>query len=140
MMLGALDFYNVSEVPALQISPDKNHWTVEIPNLSQPWNNAIEPAWRWLNAEWEYLIPEQSIAITNLDALRGLPVTEAMRWEENQWELFAGAGPDISKEEIREVPLGTLIGIDPTLKPVTDLVVGKGLWRDSGELKWHSWG
>ncbi len=140
MMFGALDFYNVSEMPALQIVPDQAHWTVDIPNLTQPWSVVDEPAWRWLDEEWEYPVPEQSTAVTNLDALRGESVTEAMRWEEDQWELFAGAGPDVPKEEIREVSLGTLLGVDQSLYPVANLDVGKGLWRDPVELEWHPWG
>ena len=91
MMLGTLDFYNVSEIPALQIIPDEAHWTVDIPNLTQPWSVTAEPAWRWSDEGWEFPVPEHSTAVTNLDALRGESVTEAMRWEDDEWELFAGA-------------------------------------------------
>ncbi|MCK4743626.1 MAG: DUF4262 domain-containing protein [Sulfuriflexus sp.] len=139
LMLGVLDFYNVSEMPALQIIPDQTHWTIDIPDLTQPWSVVAEPVWRWLDEEWEYEIPEQSTVVTNLDALRGGVVTEAMRWEEEQWELFSGAGPDVLNEEIREVPFGTLLGADPSLDFVVNLDVGKGLWRDIDELKWHPW-
>ncbi|HIE02779.1 MAG: DUF4262 domain-containing protein [Candidatus Parabeggiatoa sp.] len=140
MILGALDFYNTSEISALQIIPDQVHWTIDIPNLTKQWNAISEPVWQWLNEKWKYPVPEQSTAVTNLDALQGEPITEAVRWEEDQWELFAGAGPDVAKENIRVVSLGTLLGADQSLYPITNLDVGKGLWRDSTELKWHSWG
>jgi hypothetical protein len=61
-----------------------------------------------------------------------------VRWDEENWELFAGAGPDVSKDELRVVPLGTLVAADPSLVAVINLEVGAGLWRDdiSG---WHPW-
>src|SRR5438128_635852 len=34
LMLGALDFYRASEIPAVQIVPDREHWTVDIPDLT----------------------------------------------------------------------------------------------------------
>ena len=139
LMLGALDFYNASEIPALQIVPDQAHWTIDIPNLTQSWNAISEPVWQWLYEPWRYSVSELSVAVTNLDALRGEPITEATRWEERQWELFAGAGPDVLREDIREVPLGTLLAGDQSLQVITSLGVGQGLWRDSSQLEWHSW-
>ena len=38
LMLGAKDFYQETLVPALQIIPDETHWTIDIPDLSKPWN------------------------------------------------------------------------------------------------------
>lgn len=140
MMLGALDYYNVADIPALQIVPDKEHWTVDIPDLSKPWSATLEPVWQWLAQQWKYPVPESSIAITNLDALRGQSVTEVMRWESDQWEMFSGSGPDVPKNDVREVSLGTLLGADQTLFPVANLAIGKGLWRDPEDLKWHPWG
>jgi hypothetical protein len=139
LMLGALDFYSASEIPALQIVPDQAHWTIDIPNLTQSWNMISEPVWQWLYEPWRHSVSEHSVAITNLDALRGKPITEVMRWEEKQWELFAGAGPDVLREDIREVPLGTVLAIDQSLQVITNLGVGQGLWRDSSQLEWHSW-
>ena len=65
-----------------------------------------------------------SHAATDLDALRGSPVTEACRWEEDYWELFAGAGPDVPNVEKRVVGLGMLLAADPSLAPILDLKVG----------------
>lgn len=140
MMLGALDYYNAGGIPALQIVPDEEHWTVDTPNLTKPWSPKIEPIWQWLYQKWQYPVPESSIAITNLDALQGHSITEVMRWEQDHWEMFVGAGPDVPKEEIREVSLGTLLGADQTLFPAANLAIGKGLWRDPSNLKWNPWG
>lgn len=139
LILGALDFYDLTEIPTLQIVPDKAHWTADIADLSQDWSATLEPAWQWLQQPWDYSIAKNSMAVTNLDALRGHPVTEAVHWEEKQWELFAGAGPDVQEEEIREVPLATLLAIDPSVGAVANLAVGEGLWRDPADLEWQIW-
>ena len=138
LMLGALDFYQKPEVAALQIVPDKEHWTVDVPNMTTAWSPDVSPVWRWLKEPWSYRVPASSHATTDLDALRGAAVTEACRWEEDYWELFAGAGPEIQDEQKRVVPLGTLLGADPSLLPVIDLPVGEGIWRKE-HSDWHIW-
>jgi len=138
LMLGVFDYYHVNVIKAWQIVPDETHWTVEIPDLSKPWSPSAAPGWQWLQEKWTYPIPRDSVALTNIDALRGGRVTEVMRWEEDEWEIFAGAGPDITEAERRVVPLGILLGADPSLIPAVDLPVGTGLWRDQ-ESEWHPW-
>jgi hypothetical protein len=139
LMLGALDFYQVKEVQAFQIVPDEAHWTLDIPDLSKPWSPTAAPAWKWLHEEWAYPVPSKSVAITNLGALRGERITEVMRWEEDEWEIFAGAGPDVPQEERRVVPLGVLLAADESLLPVVNLPIGAGFWRDAVS-EWHPWG
>lgn len=139
MMLGAYDFYKTENIQSLQIVPDKKHWTIDIPDLTKPWSCFSQPLWKWLGESWKFSVPDHSTTITNLAALKGELITEAMRWEEDQWELFAGAGPDVKKEDIREVSLGTLLAIDSSLTPITELDIGQGLWRDPDELKWNTW-
>lgn len=139
LMLGALDYYKTSNVHALQIAPGSEHQTADVPDMSQPWDADREPVWRWLHEKWQYPVPAHSNAVTNLGALRREKVTEAARWEEDQWELFAGNGPDIPESDIRVVPLGTLLAIDPSLDRVTKLEVGHALWRDESSLEWHNW-
>jgi len=138
LLLGALDHYKVSQVDAYQIVPDDDHWTIDIPNLADEWSAKREPVWKWLHEAWEYAISPESTATTNLDALRGVKITEVMRWEDG-WEMFAGPGPDVSFEDARVVPLASLLASDPSLKPAVDLKVGKGMWRDSEEKGWHPW-
>lgn len=139
LMLGALDFYSVRKLEAFQIVPDQNHSSIDVPNFAEPWSATAEPVWQWLHEPWRYVVPPESVAITNLDALRGGRITEAARWEEDQWELFSGAGPDVPRENIRVVPLGTLLAVDESLSAITNLKVGRALWRDSTELEWHLW-
>ena len=139
LMLGVFDYYQVKAIDAYQILPDKAHWTIEIPDLSQPWSPESAPAWRWSYEPWTYPIPSKSVALTNLDALRGERITEVMRWEEDQWEIFAGSGEDTTEVDRRVVPLGILLAADPSLVPAVDLPVGAGFWRDA-EPEWHRWG
>ncbi len=139
-MLGAFDYYQRHDIPALQIVPDDAHWTMDIPNLSAPWSATAEPAWRWLYHPCPYPVSKQAMAATNLAALRGERITEAKRWEEDEWEIFAGDGSNVSQEELRVLALGSLLAIDESLAPVLSLLVGEGLWRDSDPgSEWHPW-
>lgn len=140
LLLGALDYYGVDFISSLQIVPDADHWTLDIPDLEKPWSAESEPVWRWLYERWDFLVPAESVAATNLRALQGGRINEAARWEAAYWELFVGSGPDISSEETRIVPLATLLGIDETLIDVVSLEIGHALWRDAGAGEWHQWG
>jgi hypothetical protein len=139
LLLGALDYYSVADVNAYQIVPDEAHWTIDTPDLREEWSAEAQPIWRWLHKEWSYGVPPKSTATTNLEALRGARITEATRWEEDQWEMFAGPGPEVSFEQARIVPLGTLVAADPSLSPVMNLEIGKGLWREPEGDQWHPW-
>ncbi|HLJ85746.1 MAG TPA: DUF4262 domain-containing protein [Candidatus Angelobacter sp.] len=139
-MLGAFDYYQKRDIPALQIIPDKAHWTIDIPDMSMPWSASTEPVWQWLKRPWSFPVPKDSTAATNLAALRGDRITEVTRWEENEWEMFAGAGPDVTEEEIRVVGLGTLVAADKSLDPAMHLAISEGLWRDPDPgSEWHPW-
>lgn len=140
ILLGALDYYGLKQIKSSQIMPDGEHLTIDTPNMWDSWNPTMQPIWKWLDAAWEFPVSSKSVAVTNLDALRGHPVTEAMRWEANQWELFAGAGPDVKPNEIRTVPIGIMLGHDATLEPVVNLETGFGLWREGKDQAWHAWG
>jgi hypothetical protein len=139
LMLGALDFYGTKSLRAWQIIPDSSHWTVDIPNLERPWSASGDPVWQWLHLPWTFPVAGGSTAVTNLAALRGERITEAARWEDKQWELFAGHGPDVLENEMRIVALGTLLGTDESLTRVTSLSVGEALWRDSEDGAWQVW-
>ncbi len=137
LMLGVFDYYQKKDIPALQIVPDQDHWTIDVPNMSVPWSALQEPVWKWLREPWTYPVRQDSTAVTDLAALRGDRITEACRWEEDGWELFAGAGPDVAKDEMRVVALGTLLAVDPSLEPVVSLTIGTGLWRDAARSGTH---
>jgi hypothetical protein len=137
-MLGANDFYQRTNVPGLQIVPDNEQRTIDVPDMASPFSPQSSPVWQWLTEPWKYSVPLTSHTVVDLDALRGNPVTEACRWEDDSGELFAGAGPDVRKEETRVAGLGTLMATDPSLSPVLDLRVGDGIWREDGS-EWHVW-
>ncbi len=138
LLLGAIDYYDRKDVIAYQIVPDKNHWTVDVPNMATELGAATELAWRWLKEPWPYAFPENSTATTHIAALRGERVTEVNRWELFDWEMFAGAGPDVKESELRVVPICCLVGADPTLARALELAVGEGIWR-VGDGAWHDW-
>ncbi|SDG56841.1 hypothetical protein SAMN04487996_12020 [Dyadobacter soli] len=137
--LGAYDFYDQDDIQFVQILPDKEHITMDIPDMSMKFDSCFNPVWQWLIRNWDYSVPRNSTAVTNLKVLRGEKATEAMRWEVDQWEIFSGAGPDVPKEDLRVVPLGVLLGIDQSLEQTIHLQVGTGLWRDPVHLVWNSW-
>ena len=138
LMLGASDFYQTSGIRALQILPDASHWTIDIPNMHQQWNNQTASVWKWQKEPWKYTAPRGSHVTTDLNALRGERITEASRWEEDYWELFAGFAPDVPKEDTRVVPLGTFLATDPSLEAVLELGIGDAIWRDEAS-DWHAW-
>lgn len=139
MLLGAFDYYGRDDVPALQLVPEESIRTIDVPDLSEPWDPAREPVWRWLYESWDFDVSPGSVAVTNLDALCGSPISEAARWEESEWEMFAGAGPDVPREDTRVVPLATLLGYDESLGPVMRLEVGRAI-RRVPPGPWEPWG
>lgn len=46
---------------------------------------------------------------------------------------------DFKEEEIRIVPLGTILGIEDKLQRTVNLAVEKGLWRDNKDSEWNDW-
>lgn len=139
LALGALEYYNQRPFKMFQLLPDSHHTTVDVPDMSRKLNESEGTAWQWLWMPWNHSVPSSATATTNLDALRGAPITEAARWENDEWELFAGSGPDVDSADIRVVPIGTLLAHAPTLEAVLGLAVGKATWRDE-EMNWHQWG
>jgi hypothetical protein len=137
LLLGALDYYDRDDVPALQLVPDAALRTIDVPDLSVAFDPRREPVWRWLVEPWDLPVPSDAVAMTDLKALRGEPVSQAARWETDYWELFSGS--DVAKEDGRAIPLATLLGFDPTLEPVMRLEVGDAIRREPpGE--WETWG
>jgi hypothetical protein len=140
MLLGVYDFYETNQIEVLQILPTLDYYTNEIPNMSEVRSIDLHPIWKWLTETWSFAISPTSKVITNLQALQNHKITEIMRWESDEWEMFAGSGPDVEKDEIRIVPFGTMIGLDSSILSSINLEMGKGMWRDSEELVWNDWG
>jgi uncharacterized protein DUF4262 len=140
LMLGTFDYYAGKKIQACQIVPDASHCTIDVPDLSKPWSPIQTPGWRWLKEAWQYPVPKTSVALTDITVLRGGRITEVMRWEEDQWEIFSATGPDSPESDRRVVPLGVLLESDESLLPAVDLRVGSGFWRDEEGSEWHPWG
>lgn len=140
LMLGALDHYGSSSINAWQVVPEPAYWTLDIPDTCKPWSAEEQPVWQWMHVPWTLPVSSSSTAATDLAALRGDRVTEAARWEEDEWELFAGESSNLPEEQARVVPLGTLLAVDSSLMPVVTLSVGSALIRDSDEGEWEPWG
>lgn len=139
MMLGVFDYYKIKEINAFQIIPDLSHFTLDTPDMSKQFNVSSEHVWQWLVKEWDYNVPANSTVTTNVAALLGKPITEIVRCEVNEWEMFAGPGPDVEFKDMRIVSLATMIGIDRSLSPSINLDIGDGLWRESSNSDWNKW-
>jgi hypothetical protein len=140
MLLGVFDYYKKSDIRAYQVIPDLNHYTLDIPDMSKDWNPSSEPVWQWLTRKWDYNVPEHSTVATNINALLGETITEVMRCGNDEWEMFAGPGPEVEKKDMRVASLGTVLGIDKGLVAAIDLEIGKGLWREDADSDWNNWG
>ena len=139
MLLGAVDYYGHTRIRALQIVPEGAFRTIDIPKLDTDYSPSESPGWRWLFEPWSFDVPSDSTVTTNLDALQGECITEVMRWEETDWEMFAGPGPDVEKTDIRIVPIGCIIESDPSLVSALELSPGSGQWREDSAGEWHPW-
>lgn len=141
LMIGAFDYYRDSGklVTAFQVVPEAKSLTSDVPDMSKPWSAEAEPVWAWIHEEWRFDVPRESTVTTNLGALRNQRVTEAVRWENDYWEAFAGPMPDIVESDLRIVPFGTMLALDRSLERLVSLEVGEGLWRDDGSGVWHKW-
>lgn len=136
LMLGVYDYYSVDEITAFQIISIER--TLDTPLMSDALipNDSI---WKWLYIDWDIDASKNSYVITDVNALKGKTITEVAKWEDHVWEMFSGPGPDLEDEDIRIVPLGTILGIDATLVTILNLIVGQGLWRDNRDSTWQDW-
>jgi hypothetical protein len=131
LLLGrARDYYERDDIPALQLVPDGDLRTLDVPDMSAPWDPDAEPIWRWLVEDWDSEFPRDALAVTDLDALRGVPIAQAGRWEGAQWQMFTPTTGAVSPDVVRVVPLATLLTIDPSLEAVIRLRVGDVIRRD----------
>jgi len=130
LLLGALDYYQGAEIRALQVVPEPDRLTIDIPKMSEPYRPNAHPVWKWLDAPWPFSVAPDCATTTNLDALLGYAVTELMRWGEDEFEMFSGSGPDTPREHLYQVPLCLLVAFDPSLERALSLPIGTGLFRE----------
>jgi len=139
LMLGVYDYYKLQDANAFQIIPDSDHSTLDVPDMSNMFDADQEPIWQWEMKQWDINVPENSTVGTTLNILMGAPITELTRWEEDYWEMFSDEGPDKAEAKRRFVSIGTILAIDPTIKPALNLPLEKGLIRDSKDDEWVNW-
>lgn len=136
MILGAYDYYHTDKIKAYQIK--HNNRLLDVPDMSKFWNINC-PIWCWLEKEWDFQIPKAAHVVTNIQFLKGETITEIMRWKDDYWEMFVGVTPDVSDEDVRILPFGTMKGIDDSLMLASNLHNDHGLWRENKDDQWHDW-
>jgi hypothetical protein len=134
LALGVFDYYS-RDVEVWAVSPTGEARTIDVADMTVPWQADTQPVWRWIGEKWPYDVSEDSVAVTNLAAMRGAAITDGLRRSSINWELFVDSDPDKPQDGVLVVPLGTLLGFDPTLAAFTHLAVGEGLTRKPG----HPW-
>lgn len=140
LMLGALDYYDVDILQTLQVVPiNSKYLTIDIPNLSTLYSIDNEPIWKWLTEKWTYGIPNSSTCATNKDALRGHSIIQAIRWEEDYWEIFSKFPSEITEDETLLVPIGIIIEHDDTNKIIATLSKEQAASRDDIDHDWEIW-
>lgn len=139
LMLGCSDYFGEDGFEAVQIIPDDDQMTCDVPDMSCLHSPGSDLPWKWISVPWGFEVPEDSTAVTNIDSLQGYLMTECVRWEVGAWEIFSGAGPDVVEADMRCVPLALLLAVDPTLEVVVDLKIGEGVWRTYEDQVWHEW-
>jgi hypothetical protein len=133
LLFGALDFYDTKQITFKQIYLSQFSELIDVPNCSSPLNGSL-----WSNSQDSEL--KSYKAVVNKEVLNNEAVLEVMRWEQNEWEMFSYAGPDVPKDDLRIVPLKVCFLADKSLMDSLKLEVGKGSWREGRNKKWIAWG
>ncbi|WP_394345400.1 DUF4262 domain-containing protein [Hymenobacter persicinus] len=71
VLLGAVDYHTQSDWPAWQIVPEGLHRTLDVPEMAQTYDATVQPVWQWLDCPWPYPVPSHSMALTEVQVLRG---------------------------------------------------------------------
>jgi hypothetical protein len=139
LLLGAADHHRGRAFDALQLVPTVTF--VDTPDLSQTYDADREPAWRWLTEPWPFSLPTEALAITDLGALHGDPVTVVNHHRDDAeapWEFYSGTKTP-AEAAMRLVPVGTLVAIDPTLSDALELEPGTWAERESETAPWEAY-
>jgi hypothetical protein len=145
MLLGVYDYYDCVETRAWQVRPtDPELQTIDLPDMQKPYEPSGSGVWKWLDGGWPHEVSSSTPVVTNKDVLYGYAISELMRWEGDDWEMFSGPGPEVSEDEMILLPIGTLLAFDSTLEAALKIPVGTGLFREfddqNGEAgPWQGW-
>jgi hypothetical protein len=139
LLLGALDYYNLDSINALQVIPPNDYLTIDTPNLSVIYNPLEEPIWQWLTEDCSYSIDATSNCVVDLDVLFGKPVIQVTRWEEDYWEAFSKSPSEVAKENTIFIPLGILLSYDKSNRIFAKLSVNQAASRIDNNSHWEFW-
>ena len=141
LMLGVLDYYNVSKINSLQIIPTDDYYlTIDVPKFVNKYDPALEPVWKWLTMEWDFPIPKNSMCAADLDALHGKSIVQAIRWEEDYWEVYSKPSSEVLQEDARFVFLGIFLAVDFSNEIFAQLSVNEAASRIDADHDWELWG
>lgn len=115
-----------------QVIPLRPGPTIDIPDLSAPRSFDRDPAWRWLDHQWDMDAPSGSHLVTTLGVLSGGTPVTVFRWEIDQWEALDVPAGDVNRADARVVPLGLLTAIVDDWPRFLRLKVGEGLQLVAG--------
>lgn len=112
-----------------QVVPLRPGPTVDIPDLSAPRSSGRDPAWRWLDHQWDVEAPTGSHLVTTLDVLSGRSPVTIFRRETDQWEVLDVPAGDVDRADARVAPLGPLTVVVGDWSRFFHLRLGEGLQR-----------
>lgn len=136
MLFGLDDYYDGASKQVLQIVPDKKHFSIDIPDMSVRFSEKREPIWQWLVVDWQFPFPDDSVVVTDMDAMRGKPILEVLRVGETEWQMFHDIRDSYDDEDVQIIPLGTLIAHDPTLLATMNITIDECMSRESEDDDW----
>lgn len=137
LLLGAIEYCPSVPLRAYQLIAPLVSKTIDQPDTSSVTDLEREP-WKWLTSDWTFPVPRTSRVVTDTDLLMGRPALEAVRWEDEVWEVFSRPGPEIEKSDVRIVPLSVILS-DQSNVSLMYLDIGGALWRASGDTDWVKW-
>lgn len=139
LILGAADYYQSPTIKAMHLTIEEKFQTLDCADLTKPFGKTAMSAWKWLACKWPFKIPEESMALTNLNALFGKRLTQIACWENDTWAVFSGFTENQPYSRIREVALGTFLGIDSSLEFIPRMKLNDSFWRARGKTEWEDW-
>ena len=128
----------------LQIVPlAASHMTIDAPRMQTEFGAVLEPAWAYLAGPdaWPFPFPAGLTVVTDSNALRGAPVTEAARWDDGEFQMLAIGEDNLQPptEDLRVVPFSTLAAADSGLEPLFETPPGCSWWRADVASPWQRW-
>ena len=138
-VLGVLDYYDVIQIPLVQVVPPDSKVTIDIPDMTKMFGES-SGVWQYLDDTMSRPSYAAGTVIADIDFLtRKFEITELVRVDFDEWEMFTGDPTCFDKNEIGIIPIGVALHHDNSLIASLDISVGKGLYRADGDAEWIDW-